>query len=112
MRPSADVARVAIEAIRAQGRRVLIAHGWTDLALIDDRDDCFVVGEVNHQAVFGRVAAVVHHGGAGNGTRRPDSDRRGRRDPHRWGDGGRDAAGRCDQPRKATSVRATPDRSC
>ncbi|MER6983016.1 nucleotide disphospho-sugar-binding domain-containing protein, partial [Streptomyces carpinensis] len=32
------------------------------------RDDCFVVGEVNHQALFGRVAAVVHHGGAGTTT--------------------------------------------
>jgi vancomycin aglycone glucosyltransferase len=67
-RVSEDVARVAIEAIRAQGRRVLVSRGWADLALIDDRDDCFVVGEVNQQALFGRVAAVVHHGGAGTTT--------------------------------------------
>jgi vancomycin aglycone glucosyltransferase len=65
MRAPEDFARVAIEAIRAQGRRALVGHGWADLALIDDRDDCFVVGEVNQQALFGRVAAVVHHGGAG-----------------------------------------------
>ena len=63
-----DVARVAIEAIRAQGRRAVVLRGWADLALIDDRDDCFVVGEVNQQALFGRVAAVVHHGGAGTTT--------------------------------------------
>ncbi len=63
-----DIARVAIEAIRAQGRRVLVGHGWAGLALVDDRDDCFVVGEVNQQALFGRVAAVVHHGGAGTTT--------------------------------------------
>ncbi|WP_433375109.1 glycosyltransferase [Streptosporangium sp. CA-115845] len=68
MRASKDAARVAIEAIRAQGRRVVVSHGWADLALIDDRDDCFVVGEVNQQALFGRVAAVVHHGGAGTTT--------------------------------------------
>jgi vancomycin aglycone glucosyltransferase len=68
MRASKDAARVAIEAIRAQGRRALVARGWADLALIDDRDDCFAVGEVNHQALFGRVAAVVHHGGAGTTT--------------------------------------------
>ncbi|MGH3658725.1 MAG: glycosyltransferase, partial [Micromonosporaceae bacterium] len=37
-------------------------------ALIDDRDDCFVVAEVNQQALFARVAAVVHHGGAGTTT--------------------------------------------
>ena len=65
---SQNTARVAIEAIRAQGRRALLAHGWADLTLIDDRDDCFAVGEVNQQALFGRVAAVVHHGGAGTTT--------------------------------------------
>ena len=68
VRAPEDVARVAIEAVRAQGRRVVIGRGWADLALIDDADDCFVVGEVNHQALFGRMAVVVHHGGAGTTT--------------------------------------------
>ena len=27
--------------------------------------DCLAIGEVNQQALFRRVAAVVHHGGAG-----------------------------------------------
>ncbi|WP_460442175.1 glycosyltransferase [Amycolatopsis stemonae] len=62
------IARVAIEAVRAQGRRIVLARGWAGLAAIDDADDCFVVGEVNQQALFGRVAAVVHHGGAGTTT--------------------------------------------
>jgi vancomycin aglycone glucosyltransferase len=65
---SQDTGRVAIEAIRAQGRRVLLGRGWADLALVDDRDDCFAVGEVNQQALFPQVAAVVHHGGAGTTT--------------------------------------------
>ncbi|MER6969705.1 glycosyltransferase [Nocardioides sp. NPDC000445] len=60
--------RVAVEAIRAHGRRVVIGRGWAGLDVIDGRDDCFVVGEVNHQRLFGRVAAVVHHGGAGTMT--------------------------------------------
>ncbi len=68
MRAPTDAARVAIEAIRAQGRRAVVARGWADLAPIDDRDDCFAVGEVNQQALFRRVAAVVHHGGAGTTT--------------------------------------------
>ncbi|WP_198533836.1 glycosyltransferase [Streptomyces odonnellii] len=68
MHRSTDAAQVAVEAIRAQGRRAVVARGWADLALIDDRDDCYVVGEVNHQALFGQVAAVVHHGGAGTTT--------------------------------------------
>ncbi|WNG93312.1 glycosyltransferase [Mycobacterium sp. ITM-2016-00318] len=63
-----DVARVAIDAVRAQGMRVVVGRGWADLALIDDRDDCFAVGEVNHQALFRCVAPVVHHGGAGTTT--------------------------------------------
>ena len=68
MRTPKDIARVAIEAIRAQGRRAVVARGWADLALIDNRDDCFAVGEVNQQALFAQVAAVVHHGGAGTTT--------------------------------------------
>ncbi|MGH4035918.1 glycosyltransferase [Actinomycetota bacterium Odt1-20B] len=63
-----DVARVAIEVLRAQGRRILLARGWAGLSRIDAGDDCFVVGEVNQQALFPRVAAVVHHGGAGTTT--------------------------------------------
>ncbi|MFJ9027517.1 glycosyltransferase [Streptomyces sp. NPDC102274] len=65
MHPSPDIARRAIEAIRAQGHRALVSRGWADLDLVDDRDDCFAIGEVNQQRLFGRVAAVVHHGGAG-----------------------------------------------
>ncbi len=68
VRAPEDAARVVIAAIRAQGRRVIVSRGWADLAPIDDRDDCFVVGEVNHQALFPRLAAVVHHGGAGTTT--------------------------------------------
>jgi vancomycin aglycone glucosyltransferase len=49
MRVSQDSARAAIEAIRAQGRRALVGHGWGDLALIDDGDDCFAVGEVTER---------------------------------------------------------------
>ncbi|MBP2704212.1 glycosyltransferase family 1 protein [Microbispora sp. RL4-1S] len=63
-----EVSRAVIEAVRAWGRRVLLGSGWADLALIDGRDDCFLVGEVNQQALFRRVAAVVHHGGAGTTT--------------------------------------------
>ncbi|ARQ70541.1 glycosyltransferase [Streptomyces marincola] len=63
-----DIARVAVGAVRAQGRRVVLARGWAELAPVDDADDCFAVGEVNQQALFPRVAAVVHHGGAGTTT--------------------------------------------
>ncbi|MEU9243519.1 glycosyltransferase [Streptomyces sp. NPDC048385] len=65
MIPPQDIARSVIEALRAQGHRALVSRGWADLGLVDDRDDCFAVGEVNHQRLFREVAAVVHHGGAG-----------------------------------------------
>jgi vancomycin aglycone glucosyltransferase len=65
MRAPEDLARVGIKAIRAQGRRALLGRGWAGLAPVDDGDDCFAVGEVNQRVLFGRVAAVVHHGGAG-----------------------------------------------
>ncbi|MEU6237241.1 glycosyltransferase [Kitasatospora sp. NPDC047058] len=68
IRDAEEVARAAVAAVRAQGRRVLVSGGWAGLALTDDQDDCFAVGEVNHHALFPRVAAVVHHGGAGTTT--------------------------------------------
>ncbi|MCX5380560.1 glycosyltransferase [Streptomyces sp. NBC_00091] len=63
-----EVARAAVEAVRAQGRRAVVSRGWAELALIDDQDDCLLVGEVNQQALFPRTAAVVHHGSAGTTT--------------------------------------------
>src|SRR5262249_39826946 len=62
MRTSTDLGRVVTVAVRAHGRRAVLSRGWADLGSIDD--DCFVVGESNHQALFRRAAAVVHHGGA------------------------------------------------
>ncbi|MFE5508254.1 glycosyltransferase [Amycolatopsis japonica] len=64
----ADTVKLAVEAIRAQGHRVVLSRGWADMALPDDGADCFAVGEVNLQALFGHVAAVVHHAGGGTTT--------------------------------------------
>jgi vancomycin aglycone glucosyltransferase len=68
MRVGEESARAAIEAIRAAGHRVLLGRGWADLGLVDDRDDAFAIRDVNHQALFRRVSAVIHHGGAGTTT--------------------------------------------
>ncbi|MEU9882142.1 glycosyltransferase [Streptomyces phaeochromogenes] len=65
MSPAEGVGGMAVEAIRAKGHRVLVSRGWADLNLVDDADDCFAIGEANHQNLFGKVAAVIHHGGAG-----------------------------------------------
>jgi vancomycin aglycone glucosyltransferase len=63
-----NIGEAAIRAVRAQGRRAVLARGWAEMALVDEQDDCFLVGEVNQQALFRRCAAVVHHGGAGTTT--------------------------------------------
>jgi vancomycin aglycone glucosyltransferase len=68
MRSSPDLGRVAVEAARANGRRLLLGRGWADLSPVDTGADCLVVGDVSHQALFPRVAPVVHHGGAGTTT--------------------------------------------
>jgi vancomycin aglycone glucosyltransferase len=67
--PTAKAAgQVALDAVRALGRRAVVGKGWADLALADDRGDCLAVADINQQALFKRVAAVVHHGGAGTTT--------------------------------------------
>lgn len=68
MRAATDLSRAVVEAVRAHGRRAILYRGWAGLAPMDDRDDCLAVGELNHRALFARVAAVVHHGGAGTTT--------------------------------------------
>jgi vancomycin aglycone glucosyltransferase len=68
MPASQDTGRTVIEAARAAGRRLILAHGWAELGLTDDAPDCIATGDINHQALLPRVAAVVHHGGAGTTT--------------------------------------------
>ena len=68
MAASRDAARAAVAAARAHARRVVLAGGWADFALPDDGADCFAVGDINQQALFPRMTAVIHHGGAGTTT--------------------------------------------
>jgi len=65
MPAAANVSRQLIGAVRTVGHRVLVSKGWAGLDLIDGAPDCLVVGDVSHDMLFPRVAAVVHHGGAG-----------------------------------------------
>ena len=57
--------RVVVEAARALGRRAIISRGWAELKPLDDSPDYIVVDDINQQALFRRVGAAVHHGGAG-----------------------------------------------
>lgn len=68
IRAPQGLSQVMIQTARALGRRAIILRGWAELALVDGKPDCLSIGEVNQQALFKRVAAVVHHGGAGTTT--------------------------------------------
>ncbi|MER6346861.1 glycosyltransferase [Streptomyces sp. NPDC001595] len=61
-----DAARLSAELVRAlrrAGLRGVFQRGWGGLAA--SGDDMLTVGEVPHSVLFPRVAAVVHHAGAG-----------------------------------------------
>ncbi|WP_167735413.1 glycosyltransferase [Rhodococcus sp. 1R11] len=66
VRDPAKIVDAAVTATRRLGRRLLLCAGWNDLPTDSVvGDDIRVVGAVDHDAVFGRCAAIVHHGGAG-----------------------------------------------
>jgi vancomycin aglycone glucosyltransferase len=59
----------AVAAVRGIGRRVVIAGGWASLDRhIREADDVLTVDAVPHALIFPKVAAAVHHGGAGTTT--------------------------------------------
>jgi vancomycin aglycone glucosyltransferase len=68
IRAPEGLARAMIDSARALGRRSIVLRGWAELSPVDDAPDCIAIDEVNQQTLFGRVAAVVHHGGAGTTT--------------------------------------------
>jgi vancomycin aglycone glucosyltransferase len=68
MRAPQDLSEVMTQAARALGRRAIVSRGWAELSPADNERDCLTIGEVNLEALFKRVAAVVHHGGAGTAT--------------------------------------------
>jgi vancomycin aglycone glucosyltransferase len=68
MRASEGTGRLLVEAARAAGVRSIVSQGWGNLGLADAGADCVSIGDVNHERLFARVAAVVHHGGAGTTT--------------------------------------------
>lgn len=66
--PQHDAPGVMVEAARAVGRRAIVSRGWAGLEPGSGGEDWISAGETNHRALFARVAAVVHHGGAGTTT--------------------------------------------
>lgn len=65
----ARTAEQVIAAVRRTGLRAVIAAGWTGLgaaaAAIDEEPSLFRITGAPHDKLFPKMAAVVHHGGAG-----------------------------------------------
>jgi UDP:flavonoid glycosyltransferase YjiC (YdhE family) len=59
------LADLAVTALRSVGARGILQAGWSGFAADDGRDDILSIGEAPHDWLLPRVAAVVHHGGAG-----------------------------------------------
>jgi vancomycin aglycone glucosyltransferase len=58
--------RTVLDGAGARGRRVLMSKGWAGIGSAELPDSVMVVhGPMPHAKLFPRVAAVVHHGGAG-----------------------------------------------
>ena len=61
----AKKAQAAIDALQKTGQRGLIATGWGGLDVDALPETIFKIEAAPHDWLFERVAAVVHHGGAG-----------------------------------------------
>ncbi|WCE01416.1 glycosyltransferase [Streptomyces sp. HUAS 31] len=57
------LSEIAVEALHSAGLRGIVQAGSAGLAV--DADDVLTIGDLPHALLFPRVAAVVHHAGAG-----------------------------------------------
>lgn len=57
--------RIVLEAVERAGVRAILATGWGGLTASDLPDSVHLLASAPHDWLFGRVSAVVHHGGAG-----------------------------------------------
>jgi sterol 3beta-glucosyltransferase len=58
-------ADIVLQAIALTGERAILQSGWGGLSKSDLPNTVFMVDSISHSWLFPRMAAVVHHGGAG-----------------------------------------------
>jgi sterol 3beta-glucosyltransferase len=61
----AAAGRLAIEALARSGQRGILAAGWGGMQATELPATVHLISSVPHSWLFPRMAAVVHHGGAG-----------------------------------------------
>ena len=64
-RDPGELARIAVDSARAAGQRAVVSTGWGGIGEVARGDDVCVIADAPHDWLFPRMAAVVHHGGAG-----------------------------------------------
>lgn len=65
MKNPTDTVTAVLDAVRRTGSRAIISEGWGGMRPTSVPDNVFVAEVVPHEWLFPRVAAVIHHGGAG-----------------------------------------------
>lgn len=60
-----QLANTVLEALKISGQRGLLLKGWGGLQAESVPDNVFMLDAAPHSWLFPRMAAVVHHGGAG-----------------------------------------------
>jgi len=60
-----ETADLVLQALSNTGQRAILLSGWGGLHKANLPDSVFMIDSVPHAWLFPRVAAVVHHGGAG-----------------------------------------------
>jgi sterol 3beta-glucosyltransferase len=60
-----EITRLIVEALKQTGQRAILLGGWSDLGSLELPDSILRIDNVPHDWLFPRMAAVVHHGGAG-----------------------------------------------
>jgi UDP:flavonoid glycosyltransferase YjiC (YdhE family) len=61
-----QVTRTVIDAVRESGRRAVLLSGWAGFGDATLGDSIFRLEAAPHEWLYPRVAAAVHHGGAGS----------------------------------------------
>jgi UDP:flavonoid glycosyltransferase YjiC (YdhE family) len=64
-RSSGEATKIILDALAGTGRRGLLAKGWGGVAKGDLPENVFIIESAPHDWLFPRMAAVVHHCGAG-----------------------------------------------
>jgi sterol 3beta-glucosyltransferase len=61
----AEITRIIIQALEQAGQRAILLGGWSELSSRELPASILHIDSVPHDWLFPRMAALVHHGGAG-----------------------------------------------